>query len=127
VASVVLSMVDEKTVVDFDDDALSAIEEGLAQAELGGFVSDELAADIDARRAEELLAYAGPPAPGCGDGSAGGEGRALHVLPVADQVGWLEPRPEVVVPPPGLFLSTANGRAPAVTLEQASNPAVTNE
>ena len=47
VASVVLAMIDEETVVDFDDDTLAAIEEGLARAELGGFVADAPVADID--------------------------------------------------------------------------------
>ncbi|MGA2125424.1 MAG: hypothetical protein ABSG76_04640 [Xanthobacteraceae bacterium] len=127
VASVVLSMVDEKTAIDFDDEALAAIEEGLAQAELGGFVSDDPEEDIEEGHGEELPAYPASLVAGRGEGPAGGEGRVLHLLPVADQVGWIEPRPDVMSPAPGLVLPAADGTASAATLDQASNPPVTKE
>jgi len=126
VASVVLSMVDEKTAVDFDDEALAAIEEGLAQAELGGFVSDDLTVDVE-RGGEDLPAYPASLVAGRGEGPAGGDGRVLDLLPVADQVGWVEPSPDVMAPAPGLVLPAADGTASAATRDQASNPPVTNE
>ena len=129
VASVVLSMVDEKTAADLDDEALAAIEEGLAQAELGGFVLDDLAADIE-RGGEDLpayLAYLASLVAGRREGPAGGEGRVLHLLPVADQVGWIEPSPDVTVSTPALVRSATDGTPSAATRDQASSPPVTSE
>jgi len=128
VASVVLSMIDEKPVVDLDDDTLAAIEEGLAQAELGGFVTDNSVADIDGPPGEEPSAYAGSPAAGGGDGSAADKGRVFNLSRLADQHEWIEPKPEAMSSAAGLVFSPANGTASAVTLEQQpSKPAVADE
>jgi len=52
-ANALLSMTGEETVVRLDDETRAAVEEGLAQAERGAFVSDDVLAEADKRREGE--------------------------------------------------------------------------
>jgi hypothetical protein len=131
-AEALLSMLGGKgEVVDLDDSTLSAIEEGLAQAELGGFATDDFFAVID----EPHFATHPTPvlAPPYGDDcSAGGERRVLHLLPIADQRGWMAPSVEVIAPTPEVIAPTpvlvvGNGTASTVTIDQPSSAAVAEE
>lgn len=127
-AHVLLSMAEEKAqVVDLDDDTLSAIEEGIAHAELGAIVSCDIVAEVHEPQRESAQHPALPVPASDGDDSAGDGERVLDLLPVVDPGGRIEPKPEVIASTPALIFSAGHGTAAAATLEQAANAAVADE
>jgi hypothetical protein len=137
-AGILLSMIEERAgdgtaELILDEETLSAMEEGLAQAELGGFAADiedddmVIDAVLEAPRLDlaERPMLALLPAPG-GDGAAVAESRVLPLLRLVDQRGWAEQKSEVVAATPGLVFSAANWTA-SVTLDLGSSKAVADD
>jgi hypothetical protein len=113
-AEMLLSMVEETPVAELDDATLSAIEEGIAQAELGGLGADHLLPVLD-EPGDEIVAHAitewAPPS--SLDSEPAGGARVLRLLPVLKQP--VEPEVEVMPPTPELVLIAASGTADALT------------
>jgi hypothetical protein len=108
-AEMLLSMVEETPVAELDDALLSAIEEGIAQAELGGLGADHLLPDEIIAHA--ITEWAPPSSP---DGESAGGARVLRLLPVLKQDEPAEPEAEVMPPTPELVLIAASGTAAAI-------------
>jgi hypothetical protein len=93
-AEMLLSMVEETPAAELDDATLTAIEEGIAQAELGGLAADHLLPVLQESRDEIVAHTITEWAPASSPEGAGGA-RVRRLLPVLEPVEPVEMEAEV--------------------------------